>query len=342
MPPQTSHGGNLATPWRQFIGRGWVGEATFSNSGESHAMLCWDTDWDNLTEDIAAILGYTKASNDTKRLNRVLPAVHPQFDWMYATAITRMEGIGPKERAGKAHGEYQAYDSARLYVQFSAMPYPVTPDGVQKEEHMRYVIKRVEPGGEFISRPKESFVLKYIPANDQEVIGSGSEAFDGQRGQVLIKNRLVWTWLQVPENYILNADGFPEHILGGAGRVNAVKFAGCGPGTLLAETPKLRPYAPAVDPRIIGGAKPMFQYYDVTFTFLHFDPPLGKTVPPAADNNPFAFELQGWNTAPWKANGLFYPIRTQDDEPQYKSYKFNQFFVSGLTPDELPQDEGPA
>ena len=116
------------------------GSASFDSSGGT-AKMDFVVARDQMPGIATNILG-ASAVNQNGGLNRSVPLAHPEFNWLYATKISTVQGIGPYgiDESGKgplsvadnidrAYPQYFClFEKYRISVQFEARPYLVLTD----------------------------------------------------------------------------------------------------------------------------------------------------------------------------------------------------------------------
>jgi hypothetical protein len=116
------------------------GTASF-NSGGGTATMDFVVKRNKLAFFIQDILG-NSSFNGNGGLTRNIPLAHPEYNWLYASSIQTVQGLGPYgiEDAGKGEVAlldnisrnmpkyYVMYDTYRVSVQFDARPYLVLTD----------------------------------------------------------------------------------------------------------------------------------------------------------------------------------------------------------------------
>jgi hypothetical protein len=205
------------------------------------------------------IIGYTNpAVSSNQAINRVLPATHPAFAYMYAERISGMVGKGtgeaqlvdavipPITNSPEAIADqFALYDKYQIKVDFTTRNYVVAPDqavpiksgswikpGGSSEsfsyagEQCRYVDFDITPENNTVQSQQGSFNFN----SDQTVPGTAQ--FTSAPWFRLPDFRLSVTWYQVPFRYITSPNSFINN-LNWAGRVNQNPFMFWDAGQLL-------------------------------------------------------------------------------------------------------------
>ena len=268
----------------------------------------------DLLKCIRHVVGYTRVytQNNAKFLNRNPPASHPDYPNLHATKILNIKGVGTKGNKTNLVGtnllqiKTGTWDSWEVYhvtVQFESLNYDVRPDKLTQGEYQRYVVKRWEPSLETIARKGTPWYLNGTGA-------SPVPRFPGDIFQKTPKGIMEWTWIGVPEDFIMNGRILPGNIQRGLGKVNEKLFPQYfdpngdpddppqfPAGTLLAHEPKLIPRqqshaAACYDGGAIGdfifwNFATLFDVprtYDVVFRLEWFDPYTPDWAPPILVN----------------------------------------------------------
>ncbi len=314
-PPDQTYGG-LPFPSREFVGKGegWTQDLAFG-AGNSRAAFIIDIPWGDLEIAIRFLMGWSLPSGGGG-VSRVLPMQHPNFLFLWARGVPKVQGIQYQGTNTPGNNGYPVgdYSMARLTVEFWQPTYAIWPDGAVNEWE-RYTTVRVEPSAEFLARQIGNF--KFDPA----VNAPGVQQIVGKKTQQLYKKRIKVTWHQVPWLGLFpnagdggldysspNIDGIINH-------VNNAAFAGCAEQTLLCEAPQFEPVPWPANTLSLGylGSN-VSQLYDVHFNLLFFDPPNGGTQ-------------RGHNTAP-AIDGFWYGfIATDGANVPYAPATFSDLFV---------------
>jgi hypothetical protein len=191
-----------------------------------------DVPWVVRGEAYYQLLGYSKRDASlTTKISRYLPDYHPDFPWIVATKISRVQGIG-KPADGVWYtldgndNKVARYATARLTVEYTYPRYDLLGDDeVQAQtapsEFTRYRTLKARPSAEYLSLPSGgTFRWSEGPHTDQP--------FPGNRGIIVPMLEFRWRWFQVPYDCIpFNT------FLDSFGTVNKTTWAGCDAGTLL-------------------------------------------------------------------------------------------------------------
>jgi hypothetical protein len=290
-------------------------------------LIRWDDRGTQLATGLGAALAYQNilgyptlvpaAGGLGGYISRVLPM--PNTEWtngsnknfLFATSIPRSEPLGKPDDGiiaqfagvGNLTMKVARYKYSLTTIRFETLTYdilddahlqtytaPGIPNPTPDESSLqRYVTKIVQPGGEYLALPYGSF----------KIVRTGTPPVPGQPGKIVPAADLFLTWHQVPiaavGMLLYNPNLVNPAIDLSMGRINALTFAGCAPGTLLCMTPKIVPIRSAFGDRIV----------DVEYHFKFFDP------------KPQLASIRGWNTIYWaedsgyrevSVDGIAYPL----------------------------------
>lgn len=309
--------------------------------------------------DILGAAAFTAQGN----LNRYLPAAHPQFDYLYATRISNIEGITPEGRIEAAplqrilqnhFRDVAIYSQYRMVVEFEPRPYLIETDDSLKatwevnkkyyydfqnaanfsqftdcKEYNRFVEISMETNAEFLTTPTNVFQYRH-GWPDGNPVGATS----GAGVNVLIcKPTVKMTWYFVPYEMV-----FCKNITEALGRVNQYDFIKFKAGTLLFKGIEVNKYAPPY--QIIGqaanvGARPEHtRMCDITYIFEYFsqnNDDLGQGIPgglgqaiPAFGHN---LTIHGSDYKYYYVSARPNPLNPkQDYRPIYLSYPMEKLF----------------
>jgi hypothetical protein len=256
-----------------------------------------DCDWTKSLSFADKLLGFPSIKTGTgniKYVSRLTPAFHPDFldamgnPWIYATRITKLEGIGFRD---KTTDDTAVYKTGRLTVVYESLTYEVKEDdevqaaGVPDESRLlRYVTILFKPYAEFLTLPVG--FMRWITA-DKQPVNFGLP--------LLIPTwQIDFIWHLIPKTNLPLAK-----IADAQGTINNAAFVtplGTFPtGTLLLLNADLKPIRSALGDRL----------YDIHYHVKYKEPILGG----GGDHN---FFLRRKGTAPnetlsWElatANGL--------------------------------------
>jgi hypothetical protein len=122
-----------------------------------------DVAWGDRFDYIKASIGYSKllTSSGHSYVSRVLPQPHPEYPWLFCTAIPRVEGIGFRGMGSTSDGDFEVYETARLTVEYEAVLYQVLPDDsplvvganmlADEAKLERYITRTYHPAAEFLT-----------------------------------------------------------------------------------------------------------------------------------------------------------------------------------------------
>lgn len=284
-----------------------------------------------VTDAIPAMMGVSRISDDvTPKLRRKLPWRSAYFPWMWLSSLTNARPQGWKgHKPGTWGGQVCEYDRVVMTTAFVSRPYNVLTDeqidvDFSGDESQRFVEKLPKPTAEYISILGNSY--KFVEGTDP--LASATKRFPLATGLITVKVDLEWVWHDVPDQFIMNANGVPTGIIGGLGCVNQNAIWGYPAGTLLALPADITPHEQPVNPLLMG--LPFYsppRSWDVRFRFKFWDPPLtpGATT-------------RGHNTAIWTRTSRFALIKSVNpvgaEKTVYPTYDFTKFFT--YRPDNLP------
>lgn len=296
-------GSSLTIPWAEFISKDGNSQEYSFSMNDSKAVMKIIINGSDMVSAIDQILGYSVKKADGT-LGRFLPMRHPKLYWMFAQNIS----VQPLAWQGKDFylaGPISDYEQVIITITFISPPYEVFIDGTVAE-YQRYVIRNFQPTSEVLTIDNQflKFDSTQAGATKPAAVSAGSPA-KVPSGYVITKHRLVFKWLQVPDNYLFNAGGsnnggLPTGVTNGIGKVNLNAFMGYAAKTLLLESPQFESVVQPIDPSLIipgggigGGANfnSVPRAWNVTIPMLMF-------VPPINQNNVANMVQNGWNSAP--------------------------------------------
>lgn len=167
-----------------------------------------DVAWSDRFAYIKASIGYSKllTSSGTKYVSRVIPQAHPEYPWLYVTAVPRVEGIGFRTLESNDVGEFEVYETARLTVEYEAVRYQILADDKVKGKDMlpdegqleRYITRTYHPAGEFLTLGTNflHWVDSPVPAKPAGLLYSVP--------RIVPFVEVGYTWHQVPAIPLLN------------------------------------------------------------------------------------------------------------------------------------------
>lgn len=222
-----------------------------------------------------------------------------------------------------AYGIYGYWDQCFITILFEAPKYPILEDNQIQAEYQRYTLKKYDTNIESLARKGERW--QWASGVVNAVLPSG---FPGDLLLKQAKGILSWTWMDVPEQFLMLGRLIPTNLLRATGKVNLYafpKFAHVNQnaptnadgtsnyvqfpaGTLLMLPIKTEPRS-QVNPHVLetnlGALMPHFfpRTYDVMFTMVHFDPQPNGELPPVnsgfmGGNTQFTSFNSGYNYPP--------------------------------------------
>lgn len=256
----------------------------------------------------ATIQKTNDAGDLTGRLVRTIPIAHPEYNWLYASRINQVQGIG---LAGAKDAEdsivslsddlernmpkfYTVYEKYRISVQFEPRPYLVlndtqmapywnnvsyySPSGGGKNykdyaEYLRYTRIKYEPNAQLLPSNNGSFFLHSpdLPGGNPQPISQANGA--GPR-ITIVKNSVKITWFFVPYKMVTS-----KTIQQAYGRVNFASsgnFFGFPDGSLLFLGMEINDYpgpVPSTQINLNNVWDSVYdnKYCDITFVFEQFE-----------------------------------------------------------------------
>ncbi len=332
----------LPFPWAEFIGKneGYSQGYRFQTDqtqATMKIMVYWEdfVNIDGIFGAVPAILGYAQRAG-IGRITRVPPMKHPYFPWLYASAITDVQGIKPngtiEVTTNVMEPNYTAaiskYKFAVLTVAFSSLPYAVMSNQQLAQppfngsEIYRNVAKYTDTNANYISVNAGTF--KFVSGPQGAPQGT---VFPLGTGKIQVKVDLRWIWHDVPEQSLFGPppnNFIPTNIYACLGTVNAAPIWGFSTYELLMLPPKITPVIQPISPALMlftDGVSPP-RSYNVELLFQFFRPTLG---PNTTDG--------GHQAAFYVRDGLYYLIRSTLNSGTtggflFQSTDFNQVFQS--------------
>lgn len=282
---RTNSASGLTIPWAEHITRsGVTRDAAFSYEGGNQATMTIRVNWDDTVAALHEILGGARLNRTTGQLDRTLPMRHPEFFWLYASRVTSVHPLQWDSKVRLPYGTCSAYQYSIITIVFTQPRWVMLEDaridalyGSPRKEYRRFVERRPEPAGEFITRDRGSF--QWIEGGGATGPQIGTD-FPAPLGQHLPKALEVLVWKRVPQVGLFSNNGLgdPTNIFAAIGKINDDEFMGWPAGTLLLQTPRLIPLEVPIFPSAIGANENLGQpaiFYDVELPMLRFDPTPG-------------------------------------------------------------------
>lgn len=311
----------LSFPWEEHIdgGAGYSQGYVFARN-LSQCTMTLDCPWSNFVSNQAVreVLGETRFARPggVALLTRTVPMQHPKFQYLRASKIVGVQGVGPN---GKDVEDIAKYDRARLTVQFQQLNYRVVnnqtlANAFGGKEYHRWVTRKVTPVVTFLTQERGSWVwFNGNRPGDPVTFGTP---------QMVCKNNVELTWLSVPGAGLFGSilSGRAANQENGIGKVNSEVWLGFPKETLLlasisyAESFLFQPAA-EIGMNSLGDPSVL---YDVTFHMVYFDPP---NVVDAAVG-------RGHNVFPQPNDPSWAVIVTKNgNEKLYPTYNYDTLFV---------------
>lgn len=302
------------SPWSESFGM---------DSGTS--MIPFRIPFEHRSSFFSRWLGYNYVQGT--KLKRVLPVVHPYWEFMRCRNFTNVQGVGwrgekPKEpvEVGPAFDRprYAEYDQLHGMAVFQTMPFQYKTDDQVTEEYERFVWVRPEPGYEslyIIGGSTDS--SSYLFDNTIPTVG-GKVSFPAGRNLPLAVATIRCTWFDVPLDFIDNTgqQGFYQNLFDGIGKINDASFMGFPAYSLYADPPVV---TPRPNPLPVDISPDVSYLCNVDFTWHYFYPtPLGTGVTTNL----------GHNMAIYRADRKWYPasIGGTGTTRLFETYDFKKFF----------------
>lgn len=318
----------------------------------------------DIQDAIQQILGGLTSTNSTDgRLTRTPPLAHPQYNWLYASAISNIRGIGaPVKTAAGAALEVPSLPNLALYpnyefiVEFTPRPYVVAKDAsipllkgqkfydesntqqttVIAAEWIRYAWWQPLPQYDSITARFGQMVFQTQSGGEPQNI-----PFPGMPRLFLPNQILKIYWSQVPLRYIYSSNSFLTRF---GGYVNQTTFTTWKPGQLLYLGCTPKPYTPPVqqlDSLNFGSSGFIVsaeKWCDIEMNFLLTTRQVQDGPTPTANGN---FIATGHNVHPWPGSttttgGFFYATvksgLSAKQKPVYPSTEFGLLFTDPDAP----------
>lgn len=303
--------------------------------------------WELRSQCISRYMGYQYVEGT--KLKRVLPLAHPFFEFARCRRVLNIQGIGPRGTAPREPGNlgddipedqfprphYAEYDYALITLQFETMPFDFKTDSQITEESERNVFRRIEPGydslyieggtgdkGTFKFDTAYKILDNVTPDNPSP---DGKVSFHNGRTVPLQVAKLVWTWYDVPWEFVTNSTGKPTNIMNCVGKVNDATFWGFPAYTLLCDVPQIDLRPNPIPPFISTNASFLA---NIQFTFHYFEPTNLGTYQTVPGGPALTVPQRGHNMAIWRFTRKWYPCSIDGDgaEQVYKTYDFRKLF----------------
>ncbi len=316
VPPQFGIIDNIINVPYVELTKGGSGEAAFGGTGAASSCvrhyLCYFQD---RYEFHRQVLGWPYI-NGFNGLTRRLPMQDPEFNWLWASRVSRSVPYG--RQLGKKFlesGPFRNSQLAQVTVLFEQPPYDIMDDATLfrwgKDESYRFTEWRWDYSGEMLSKPSGQFTFAEAP-----VLGV---AFAQTQGQFVPTNDFLLIWHDVPEVWALNSQNklLNSNIRNGFGTVNNATWRDFPKGTVLLRGARTIPKSTALKPRDLGYLS--FEeprLVNVEFLMSYKDPP--------SENGTYF----GWNLFPHEQ--LWY-LATDNGNPTtgqglFRYYDFTKLF----------------
>jgi hypothetical protein len=341
MANEVNEKASISVPWKELALKDYAEtRGSFAYDDSSHTQLI-EVSWLDKGKAIKDILGTQWRYGDT--LQRLPPLQHPEFPQFHATRVSSQNvAMSKTERPYKsAFGKSTTYEKCRLLITYQTLPYnPVwTKDEQRNQEWNRNVARVPHPTSDAILLPRDT--VGYCEGTPIP----SPPAINQQMQKILGRSDVVWTWYNVPNDYLMdpttgiasNIVGYQEPVSamnqtpdGGIGKVNFTAFAGYPAGTLICMPPLITPRISPVPYQDSITSDSSVRLWNVQFTFKYFDGPRGPGV-----------VTRGHNTAINPKDFLFYGVRgrtpataggpvpaTYTGALLYETYEFANLFAA--------------
>lgn len=213
--------------------------------------------WNDRFEFVWRCLGGAVVQNSS--ISRYLPEVHPQYQWLVATRIPRVSGlgwVGKRMITGTSPNSYidvvdqpiNEFTWAQIEVEYTFPEYEIIPDDDIEYEHDRYVIERPRQSAKYLTFPNGAFRWAAGTPSAKGVVV-------GNNGKIEVTTDYELTWKMVPQEAV-PVDLIDDY----CGCINSTEFRGKPPGTMLMLSGQRVPI------RLPYGIRA----YDVVYAFKYF------------------------------------------------------------------------
>lgn len=277
-PPTVQIGGHNGV-WSEKVDNLSPGlDAISVDSSSSTAQI--EVPWSQRSAIMFRVLGYSYVQGT--HLKRVLPLVHPFWEFMRCRRVARAQGVrhsgdGPQMPVdlGPSFDRpyYANYDKIRLDLVYETLPFAFKTDAEVTHEYERYCYVRTEPGYDSYFVDGDTF--KYDSIGQFAGLPNGVNAFATGRNYPVAVGQVLCTWYDVPLDYV-QYQGIYKNIAFAIGKINSVAIFGYPKFTLLCDTPQIELRPNPLPPEITTDVTYLA---NITFRFHYFDPrPLGTGV----------------------------------------------------------------
>lgn len=183
-----------------------------------------------LQSDIAkTVLHYATYDQTSRKILRHMPMCLEDCEWLFATKITNMHGIGAAQiilpnaatrRNGFDHFKWAAFRHYRCTVLFQSLPFEVLPDSQVTKEHQRWVERFATLGIDQRQRRQGQYYYGNGPQGPPNPASFPMGLI--QRTPV---NHIQWVWRNVPHRAVFLPNGvLSPNISRCLGRVNKLDW----------------------------------------------------------------------------------------------------------------------
>lgn len=304
-----------------------------------------------------AVLGGVNTDVGDGRLNRLMPLAHPQWPFLYASAIQSVRGVGrPFKVASISPLEAQPMPAFSLYpvyefvIQFAnraeaILPdedielvdfdpgwtdvdgNPATGDQTYATEWMRFTDYQVVPQNDWVTcNVGSGFVFETSGGSGDTTTdpGAGGGAVYAAMPRILLPNEVVkFTWKQVPFRYYSSANSYLRRF---RGKINQFDWYDWKAGELLYMTCNPIRYTPPILQPVnwIFGTTVVEKWCDMELIFLSTRRN-GVNLPTPSNAN---FIAAGHNLMPWQGDNQFYYVRSASTQyPTFTSFPVELLFT---------------
>ena len=292
------------------------------------------------------ILGGVDTSIGTGRLTRLLPFAHPQWPWLYASAVSSVRGIGTPAKAtsispleAEPLPYFSLYPIYEFTVEFTTRNYAVLPDdeifvidfptpwtdlnnieavpGDQfyATEWWRFTEYQVAPQTDWAtSNIGSDFIFQTLSGNSP-----GSTVFPAMPRMLMPNDVVKMTWHQVPYRYFSSPNSWLRLL---RGYINQFAWYDWEAGELLYLSCNPIRYTPPILQPIqwIEGTTTVEKWATMELTFLSTRR-VGQDLPASAPSANYI--IGGHNLLPWHGNRKFYYTKSNTTSaPSFYSAPF--------------------
>lgn len=261
--------------WKEAVDSTEPGQASFTLDGGGKQATYWLTPSgpQDCLDAIVEILGTTSVEVGSGKLQRTLPKSHPQYPWLYASAINSIKGhgISPQDLDADLQDantdlecepitdRYVLYREYAYQITFTPRPFALVGDdeisfydgswynydGVLEEfqfvdEWTRYTVFTETPTMDFVTATQGQMTFRTQTGG---TVAPNGTAYAASPRMYLPNKTLKCMWMGVPYRYVTSINSFLAQALG---TINQNEWNGYPAGTLLFMGVTPTPYTPVV------------------------------------------------------------------------------------------------